>query len=272
MPSDIYIYHEQQESLLCGQHCLNNLLQGPYFTPDTLSEIANELDRKERSLISSTTFTPSFNVDDSGNFSIQVLRQAIQNLMNLDLILWGFQQSSSSSTTAQEDPLQHQGFVINRSSHWFTIRRIHNTWWNLDSKLPRPEIISSMYLSAYLYELRQSAHCSIFVLSGSIQDQGNYELFRSSQHVDGVWYREQELLHPSSQGNKPDDGPKFQAFQGKGNRLGAEGEVIYDTNEPYDEDIALAQAISASLETATVNPKDDVRAKRLAALSRLGIN
>ena len=27
-----FIYHEKQVASLCGQHCLNNLLQGPYFT------------------------------------------------------------------------------------------------------------------------------------------------------------------------------------------------------------------------------------------------
>lgn len=45
---DAFIYHEKQESLLCGQHCLNNLLQGPYFSAADLSEIAHELDAKER--------------------------------------------------------------------------------------------------------------------------------------------------------------------------------------------------------------------------------
>lgn len=34
------IYHEQQVGLLCGQHALNNLLQEPYFTPDSLADIA----------------------------------------------------------------------------------------------------------------------------------------------------------------------------------------------------------------------------------------
>nr|ADD00649.1 ataxin 3 variant e [Homo sapiens] len=27
------IFHEKQEGSLCAQHCLNNLLQGEYFSP-----------------------------------------------------------------------------------------------------------------------------------------------------------------------------------------------------------------------------------------------
>ena len=40
---NIWIYHELQESQLCGQHCLNNLLQGPHFTAPDLAAIAEEL-------------------------------------------------------------------------------------------------------------------------------------------------------------------------------------------------------------------------------------
>ena len=41
---DVWVYHERQESALCGQHCLNNLLQNAYFTAPDLSDIALELD------------------------------------------------------------------------------------------------------------------------------------------------------------------------------------------------------------------------------------
>lgn len=38
----------QQEGSLCAQHCLNNLLQGEYFSPIDLSTIAQQLDEEER--------------------------------------------------------------------------------------------------------------------------------------------------------------------------------------------------------------------------------
>lgn len=33
---------------MCGQHCLNNLLQGPYFSPVELSDLAQSIDNQER--------------------------------------------------------------------------------------------------------------------------------------------------------------------------------------------------------------------------------
>ena len=80
-----YIYHERQESALCGQHCLNNLLQGAFFSPADLADIAAELDALERQMmLEAGVDTPeaiaflaeeSGNVDNSGNFSIQVLNK-----------------------------------------------------------------------------------------------------------------------------------------------------------------------------------------------------
>ena len=34
-----HVYHESQESNLCARHCLNNLLQGPYFSEMDLAKI-----------------------------------------------------------------------------------------------------------------------------------------------------------------------------------------------------------------------------------------
>uniref|UniRef100_A0A2K6EKZ7 ubiquitinyl hydrolase 1 n=1 Tax=Propithecus coquereli TaxID=379532 RepID=A0A2K6EKZ7_PROCO len=74
-------FHEQQEGSLCAQHCLNNLLQGEYFSPVELSSIAHQLDEEERMRMAEGGVTsedyrtflqqPSGNMDDSGFFSIQ---------------------------------------------------------------------------------------------------------------------------------------------------------------------------------------------------------
>ena len=45
--SEYWIYHERQEALLCGQHALNNLVQGNAFQPGLLAEIAHQLDQME---------------------------------------------------------------------------------------------------------------------------------------------------------------------------------------------------------------------------------
>ena len=45
--SGVWIYHERQEALLCGQHALNNLVQAKAFSPEALAEIAHRLDQVE---------------------------------------------------------------------------------------------------------------------------------------------------------------------------------------------------------------------------------
>ena len=39
------IYHEKQIGSLCAVHCLNNVVQGPYFNEVAMGEIGQHLDR-----------------------------------------------------------------------------------------------------------------------------------------------------------------------------------------------------------------------------------
>jgi hypothetical protein len=73
--SPVWIYHERQEALLCGQHALNNLVQRPIFEFHQLAAIAQELDQLERRVLTAPgeLVRASSNVDDRGNFSIQVV-------------------------------------------------------------------------------------------------------------------------------------------------------------------------------------------------------
>ena len=86
--SDIYIFWEPQDAALCGLHALNTLIQETTFQPNDLADIARDLDDSERSLMSesSKVWDKSGNVDESGNFSIQVLRAAVKRSHNIDLI------------------------------------------------------------------------------------------------------------------------------------------------------------------------------------------
>ena len=73
----------QQEGALCAQHCLNALLQGPYYTAVDLADLAKQLDEAERQRMSEGNdpdseeyrrfmAQPSANMDDTGFFSVQV--------------------------------------------------------------------------------------------------------------------------------------------------------------------------------------------------------
>ncbi|KAF8397349.1 hypothetical protein HHK36_016262 [Tetracentron sinense] len=76
------LYHEIQESKLCALHCVNTLLQGPFFSELDLAALASDLDRTERQMmlegvVVSDDFLlfdseESHNVSMDGDFSIQV--------------------------------------------------------------------------------------------------------------------------------------------------------------------------------------------------------
>jgi ataxin-3 len=284
----LFIYHEQQESALCGQHCLNNLLQGPHFTAVDLGDIASSLDEEERRLqaheINLNRFQ-SNNVDDAGNFSIQVLKNALIRYNKCDLVPWHQNPKDTARPEMMEATYEtNKAFVVNRSNHWFTIRKIRNNWWNLNSTSERPELISPFYLSAFLVQLRAEGY-SVFLVTGKIPESGDPETSRNylAHSATGQWYDENELLNggPSSGGQQQQQQqkPTFAAFQGRGNRLGgdpAEPQAPVNMDE-YDEELELAKAISASLEqsqappagagTVALNPKEEMRLKRLAALA-----
>ena len=76
------LYHEVQESKLCAVHCVNTVLQGPFFSEINLAALASDLGTKERQMMLEGTAASSaggflseesHNVSLGGDFSIQVL-------------------------------------------------------------------------------------------------------------------------------------------------------------------------------------------------------
>ncbi|PNI84795.1 ATXN3 isoform 48, partial [Pan troglodytes] len=118
-----------QEGSLCAQHCLNNLLQGEYFSPVELSSIAHQLDEEERMRMAEGGVTsedyrtflqqPSGNMDDSGFFSIQVISNALK-VWGLELILF----NSPEYQRLRIDPINERSFICNYKEHWFTVRKL----------------------------------------------------------------------------------------------------------------------------------------------------
>ncbi|KAG7238533.1 hypothetical protein INR49_030806 [Caranx melampygus] len=164
----------EQEGSLCAQHCLNNLLQGEYFTPVDLSSIAHQLDEEERMRMAEggmaseeyRTFLqqPSGNMDDSGFFSIQVISNALR-VWGLELILF----NSREYQSLMINPINEKAFICNYKEHWFTIRKLGQQWFNLNSLLTGPELISDTYLALFLAQLQQEGY-SIFVVRGNLPE------------------------------------------------------------------------------------------------------
>eukprot|EP01041_Mallomonas_annulata_P002901 gene2901-5692_t len=283
---ETWIYHELQESQLCGQHCLNNLLQGPYFTAPDLAGIAQELDDQERMhMLEGGADTPevrkflsegSGNVDDSGNFSLQVLSTALKRSHNINLISW----SSRSANDNIVDPTSENGFIINRSNHWFSIRKIINIWWNLNSTEEKPVHISDFYLAAFIGQLRADNY-SVFIAQGHFPSAGNE--MGNAVGGSGNWHKASSLLGKPTSSELP-------KFAGVGRRLAVDlppSNVTSQYSVVEEEDRMLAEAIrlsmmdhttagatdsstnSSSVEaSAPMTKKEEMRAMRLAAADK----
>ncbi|XP_043461269.1 ataxin-3-like [Leptopilina heterotoma] len=167
------IFHEKQEGYLCAQHCLNALLQGPYFNAVDLANLAHQMDEEERlrmaeSGVDSEDYRqfleqPSGNVDDSGYFSVQVINSAL-DFWGLDLI--PYNSTEPTALMAQSDPAQMKAYICNYRDHWFTIRKLGTQWFNLNSLMNGPQLITNTYLAMFLAQLIQEGY-SIFIVIGN---------------------------------------------------------------------------------------------------------
>jgi len=166
----------QQEGSLCAQHCLNSLLQGQFYSAIDLGELATELDAMERRRMAEVgedspeyrafLQQPSTNMDDSGFFSVQVISRALE--------VWGLQllplnSSDPLAVRAKQAPISATSYICNYREHWFTIRRLGSQWFNLNSLLEGPELVSNSYLGEFLAQLQQEGY-SIFLVTGSLPE------------------------------------------------------------------------------------------------------
>jgi len=291
------IFHEKQEGSLCAQHCLNALLQGAYFTPVDLSTLAQRLDEEERIRMAECgeeseeyqrfLQQPSGNMDDSGYFSIQVISSALE--------VWGLELVPHSSTdervkSALSDPTSMQAFICNYKDHWFTIRRIGNQWFNLNSLLSKPELISDTYLSLFLAQLRNEGY-SIFVIFGQLPDCDADQLLKikpaqpvrrpvlsnkSSDDNDQELQNAIQLSLTEEDGNNYCDSDKQDDLQTALRLSLQDNSPEQEPNDDDDEEAQLRKAIQMSLECKSRTPStpsspcdpEEVRSRRMAFLTR----
>ena len=206
--SETFIYHERQEALLCGQHALNNLVQTQTFTPVALAEIAHQLDQIELNYMSAGNTNGiqskdyiqriaegSGNVDASGNFSIEVLRSALLSKFELTLT------NTLQENIRNVEITNFDGFICNRSSHWFAIRKVNDRFWNLNSTIEKPELISHFRLAAEFELLHRSGY-SVFVVveNGMLPKPAMSREEADVRGSDGFWWKESDLLNGTATG------------------------------------------------------------------------
>ncbi|OVA17699.1 Machado-Joseph disease protein MJD [Macleaya cordata] len=184
------LYHEVQESKLCAVHCVNTVLQGPFFSEFDLAALASDLDRKERQMMleggtASDDFLrfdseESHNVSMDGDFSIQVLQKALE--------VWDLQViplDCPVAEPAQVDPELENAFICHLQDHWFCIRKVNGEWYNFNSLYAAPEHLSRFYLSAYLDTLKGFGW-SIFLVRGNFPKESMISTAEASNGF-GQW-------------------------------------------------------------------------------------
>ncbi|KAI0355746.1 Josephin-domain-containing protein [Trametes cingulata] len=245
------IYHEKQQegSMLCAQHALNSLLQGPYFTAPDLSEIARRLDETEHGYLDEHSGATSTNMDDTGFFSVQVLEEALK-VWNLTLVRW----RSEAMRPYQEHPHTQMGFILNQSQHWYALRRFGSVspdpsleadmgnghWFNLNSFLPAPERIGKLYLGMFLQQAEAEGY-SVFAV---VQRDPEGPLALPRTEAD-------EIAAEISESAAGNFSSTYQPGSGSGSTsthplIGVEGFE--------DEDMELQAALQASLSGAAFDP------------------
>eukprot|EP00879_Flechtneria_rotunda_P011637 GHRR01012156.1.p1 GENE.GHRR01012156.1~~GHRR01012156.1.p1 ORF type:complete len:518 (+),score=186.72 GHRR01012156.1:322-1875(+) len=247
------LYHEKQVAALCGVHCINTLLQGPYFSELDLAQIGYELDQLERQMLDDAAAGPSSNLDESGMFSVQVLAKALQ--------IWGLTAIPTDNKELREagfDPQQEAAFICNLQEHWFAIRKLNGEWYDFNSLYPAPEHLSAFYLTAYLDSLNEQGY-TIFVVRGDLPAPP-----ASSDGMDtegpGKWWTpdEAQAAHHSAQESRQ-RGRAENAMEKALARAAAGGGSItlspanrrqrsYGQVSDDDKDADLAAAIAASMQ------------------------
>ncbi|XP_068255070.1 ataxin-3 isoform X2 [Nyctibius grandis] len=101
---------------------------------------------------------------DVGSHRLQVISNALK-VWGLELILF----NSPEYQRLGIDPINEKSFICNYKEHWFTVRKLGKQWFNLNSLLMGPELISDTYLALFLAQLQQEGY-SIFVVKGDLPD------------------------------------------------------------------------------------------------------
>ena len=260
-PRKIVYFEKQSDDRLCGLHCLNNILQGPYLDFVTLSEIGIELDKKEQEL---TGVYSQNNVDNSGNFNVQVLQKAL-NIYGADLTLLKKRQAISYIEGGTNNV---EALIFNSSTHWYSIRRINGIWFDLNSTntSPGPEIISDFYLSAFIQGAEDVGYTNFLVthLPKLPERYDNiYQNLQPHQHLvtieeiieaKEIKIAKKKQREEEQKKKEEEEAKKFKPFTGQGYMVdGSQNNQPHALDNFDDEDDDFKKVMKLSLEEFAQN-------------------
>jgi ataxin-3 len=235
-PRKIVYFEKQSDDRLCGLHCLNNLLQGPYLDVITLSEIGIELDKIEQEL---TGVHSQNNVDNDGNFGVQVLEKAL-SMYGVTLKLLKKRQAINY---IEQGVNNVEALIFNSSTHWYSIRRINGIWFDLNSTntSPGPEIISDFYLSAFIQGAEDIGYTNFLVKNLPKLPEINdpiYKNLQPHQHLatieqiieaKEIKIAKKKQREEEQKKKEEEEAKKFKPFSGQG--------YMVDSNQNYNQHI-----------------------------------
>lgn len=247
--SQIWIYHERQQALLCGQHALNNLAQGNVFSVGELFDIAGELDSMEMDVwaqnneggVNSKEYQQrliegSNNVDAQGNFSIEVLKAALQRKYGLLL-----PHLSAQDLLTDKDITEMQGFLCHKSDHWFVIRLIGGRFWDLNSMLEIPVVVSHFELGTKMEKWMNEGY-TVFCVPSGLPSAG------VKLGSDPCWHCMADLLR----GRATSDSARKNAWENVGSGMRLDGQNTVRPIEELTEEEQLQLALAESLNSTSI--------------------
>lgn len=125
------IYHERQKDALCAVHCINNLLQGEYFSAVDLANIAQQLDNEEEKMYlqngkDSDDYKQYMkrgrtNVSLSGDFSVQVVTEAL-SVYDIKLH-WSYNDNPNTKEALENPTYVYITYILENKRHLYVIYR-----------------------------------------------------------------------------------------------------------------------------------------------------
>jgi Josephin/UBX domain len=196
--------------------------------------------------------TRSHHRDDSGNYSIEVLKAALAEMHSIVLLHLGSEQGKAY--LRQNDITTISGFICHKSDHWFAIRKIGSRYWNLNSSQECPTVISHFSLAVEMDQWSKGGYTLFCVLS----ELAEYTLSEVNlESGNGKWYKMLDLLKgsktPLSATNASGD-LHWKNIHGKGVRLDgqqAKPSTVRQAQDNLTEEEMIQLAIEASMLEST---------------------
>ena len=152
------------------------------------------------------------------------------------------------------DVTEMEGFICNKSAHWFAIRMINGRFWNLNSMEERPQIISHFKLATEIAGYQSSGY-TVFCVHNGLPPPCTTEA-QMKQGLPQYWWKEKDLV--SGKG-KDAATAATDVWRNVGSGMRLDGRSTTSNQNLTDgltEDEMLEMALKASLESISA-PKPE---------------